>query len=358
LSTALHAEDFLLEGDTLNIKSQPGGILPVEVQHNVATLINNPSLSVVPNPVVYVIVSAVLCELGVADPEGRLAQEWGKDAAYISELEMLFRNLYYDPIVHIYHVDDIERVLSTLSPQNDLVFNACLGGDGYEVAQLLDKHKFEKTVGLNSKFFESSRSRHLMRTRLAANRLNTTTGITVPTTMDKKDILNEMEKNEISFPVYIKPEKALRQMDGVHTGSHCEDKNALEAYLKLAQSDSLVIESFYPGTAYRVLVAGDARDPFADAIVFPPIEDYTQKFASKPLLLRKESMQTISKEKMYDSRISLASSYNPMKDKDKMLEMDLCDLARRAYVAVHGSCYGIVTIINGVDGLRVVGSNG
>ena len=61
---------------------EAGTILPAEAECRIAEMIKNPSLAILPTPVIHVIVAGVLIdtESGIADPEGKLAYAWGKDA--------------------------------------------------------------------------------------------------------------------------------------------------------------------------------------------------------------------------------------------------------------------------------------
>ncbi|KND03270.1 uncharacterized protein SPPG_02320 [Spizellomyces punctatus DAOM BR117] len=347
-------------------------VLPLEVEQKVAKLIRNPSLALVPNPIVHVIVSAVLVdpESCIPDPEGKLAVSYGKDVEYVSELESIFRTLNYDPIVHLYHVDDVEGTLRTLSKDEDLLFNACLGDDGLEVARIIEEIGFAHTVGLNARFFVESRDRQAMRQGLLKNRLSVSSAVVARRGQDVGEIMQAMSADGIRFPVYIKPSmrKHIRQNSGQKVKDEVELKDLLA---ELPEGEDWLVEDFVEGTEYMVLVAGDARDPFADVIVFPPVKlDLGTKDAKENAngilgVVRKLSIISIGKAKGQQVTGSITANaddrYKPMKHPDDLiLQMDLQDLARRAFVAVHGSCYGLVTIVDREDGagLTVIGVSG
>ncbi|KAI8810440.1 hypothetical protein BJ742DRAFT_177102 [Cladochytrium replicatum] len=426
-------------------------VIPQAIEVKLAKLLRNPSLGITPTPVIHVIVSAVLVDAdsGIPDPEGKLAQAWGKDAEYVSELEGIFRSIGYDPIVHLYHVDDIESVLGSLDKDEDLVFNACLGQNGLEVAGMLESRGFTRTVGLNAAFFEESRDRSKMKTLLRNNRLRVPKSVVL--TRDKivewlasHDNADESILNGVRFPVYIKPTLAHRQPPGFHSGRKIPTVAALRESLSAdAGNGDILVEEYIRGREYRVLVAGDARDPMADVIVFPPIEylppptprrapvsssQHTNPAAVKDMVsvlfkrlslttLRPPAAQTTNttttavvvaaaqdepvaaaavvvtpqqgtnpaatEEKNTTAAVSApapplpappagqnASSsafgqwirsttagvtksasairkrYRPMKPEDLIVQMDVQDLSRRAFVAVHGSCYGLVKVID------------
>ncbi|KAJ3214385.1 Mitochondrial intermediate peptidase [Dinochytrium kinnereticum] len=247
-------------------------VIPLEIEEEVTELLRNPTLAVLPTPVVHVIVAAVIIdeEAGTVDPSGKLAHNFGKDVAYQSELECIFRAIGYDPIIHIFNYDDVEFALSGVSIDDGIVFNACLGSEGAEVANLLC--------------------------------------CTCDPTMN---LPAEMEKAGIMFPVYVKPVLSDR---------------------------------------YRILVAGDARDPNADVIVFPPAlfspgmagpTNHSLGHIRRPIL----PTVHVSENPLYPAmRI-----FRPLRPDEVFLDMDLRDLARRAFTAVHGSCYGLCTIIDRND---------
>ncbi|KAJ3189813.1 hypothetical protein HDU85_000097 [Gaertneriomyces sp. JEL0708] len=346
-------------------------VLPAKVEEKVAQLIRNPSLAVAPSPVVHVIVSAALIdrEAGVPDPEEKLSLSYGKDAEYVSELEALFRNLYFDPIVHLFNVDDVEDVLSKLSKDDDLIFNTCLGPDGLEVAQLIEKHGFRHTIGLNAKFFEASRDRQSMREGLRNSRLRVPKGLTVRRGQAMEEIQSRMTDEGITFPVYLKP--STRQHVKEDSGQKVENEADLTTVTDaLPEGQDWIIEEFINGSEYHVLIAGDGRDPFADLIVFPPLQFNAEKTTTNEPqgimgLVRKISSMSLKPRSSIIGSIGqaqpAAERYSVMKQPDDlMLQMDLQDLARRAFVAVHGSCYGLVTIVDREDGtgLTVIGVSG
>jgi hypothetical protein len=111
-----------------------------------------------------------------------------------------------------------------------------------------------------------------------------------------------------------------------------------------------------------VLVAGDARDPNADVIVFPPAlfvaaNDFIPQAPNKHNLFQRGkstllSLSTAAHQEESKRPINpFLRSYRPLRSDEVFLDMDLRDLARRAYTAVHGSCYGLVTIIDRFDGV-------
>jgi hypothetical protein len=320
-------------------------------------------------------------ESGIPDPEGKLANAWGKDAEYVSELETVFRNIGLDPIVHLYHVDDLDAVMDSLSVQEDLIFNACLGSDGLEVAWMLEKRGFCKTVGLNAQFFQASRSHPTVRALLNGNRLPTPSGITAHAGQDAESVLALLKESRVYFPVYVKPVQARRHLEGESSGVCIQDVNELQTFLQNNGDGDWVIENYYTGRSFRVLVAGDARDPNADVIVFPPVIQAPpashhgvlrataaatgpQFFAKNlmRLLGHRQSLRAMSIEKAKTAAASNQMDgpmFSAMSARELMLQMDIQDLARRAFVAVHGSCYGLVHIIETENaGLMVVNVSG
>ena len=318
-------------------------VLPTSVEEKVAKMIKNPSLAIIPTPVIHVVVSGVLqdAESGIPDPEGKLAQAWGKDAEYVSELEGIFRGIGYDPIVHLYHVDPIEEILAGLSTREDVVVNACLGTDGLEVAKMVENFSFNQTVGLNARFFNESRERDLMRRLLLDNRLRVPKGFEISKN-DSSKLDSLLIVHGVEFPVYVKPSVARTQPHGKHSGKKVSSLAELkESLTTLGSGEKAIVEEFIVGNEYRILVAGDARDPFSDVLVFPPvhkISDSTKEYKSSENIFEKEVGST--------KALSGADRHRPMVPDELMLQMDLQDFARRAYVAVHGSCYGIVTVID------------
>ncbi|TPX58080.1 D-alanine---D-alanine ligase [Powellomyces hirtus] len=356
--------------DTVSPLQQP--VLPAEVEQKIAKLIRNPSLAVVPNPVVHVVCAAVLTdpEAYIPDPEGKLAVSYGKDVEYVSELESIFRSLYYDPIVHVYNVDDVQETLKTLSKEEDLIFNACLGNDGLQVAKWIEEIGFQHTIGLNARFFTESHDRQLMREGLSKSRLSVAAAVVTRQGQDLEELATALTQKNISVPVYLKP--SIRKPALHDSGQKISTEEELKSTIaSLPAGEDWLIEQFVEGSQYMVLVAGDARDPCADLIVFPPVRvqhggTSREKDSPNGILgvVRKLSMISIGKNaKSPNSAERLVShdSYIAMKHPDDlMLQMDLQDLARRAFVAVHGSCYGLVSIIDREDGggLTVVGVSG
>ncbi|KAI8908900.1 hypothetical protein EDD86DRAFT_206360 [Gorgonomyces haynaldii] len=323
----------------------------VQAKEQIDKLITNPSLLVVPNPVVHVITAAILEDNGETDQEGKLKFMWGKDAAYVSELETIFRNIGYDPIVHVLHVDDIELVVESLDTETDLVFNACLGSDGLFVAKMLEGRQFQRIVGLNAQFFESASQRQTMRAQLMASKVPTPRGILFSTRTKITRIQHDMKIAKIHFPVYVKPAIVSRQLDGVHSGAKLESEDDLAEYL-IGEYQEWILEPFVAGTSYRLLVAGNARDPSSDIIVFPPVmEQPRTDFKPKQAPKRQYSFQIFDKQAIQGSNMSL----NVMQTvDDTMLIMQLQDIARRAYVAVHGSCYALVNLLATDDDITCV----
>lgn len=372
-----------------SVNGTPPELIPDSVKEKVSKLIHHPSLATVPTPVVHVIVSAVLVDTEssvVPDPEGKLSNTYGKDAEYVSELETIFRHIGLDPIVHLFHVDPLKKVLQTLDKTTDLVFNACLGSDGYAVASLLQEMGLEKTVGLNAQFFKQSASRPTTRDLLSSAKIRMPRGILLPFKYDqtkimeerlkgtKAHILNHMKTAEIHFPIYLKPGQAFRHQEGQHSGRAIASEAQLSNFLfELFSSETKgdevwILEELALGSEFRVLVAGDGRDPNRDVIVLPPVKynpsaGSVASVASDPvfgstrsLLLRKESTHKIDK----DCASEVSRRYSRMRDSELMLQMDIQDLARRSYCAVHGSCYGLVHVVNLADGsgLVVLGVHG
>ncbi|KAI8820760.1 uncharacterized protein EV422DRAFT_530069 [Fimicolochytrium jonesii] len=390
------AEPVGADGEGEDTVSPLHSVLPAEVEQKLAQLIRNPSLAVVPNPVVHVICAAVLQdpEAYIPDPEGKLKVGYGKDVEYVSELESIFRNLNFDPIVHVYNVDDVKDSLSGLSKEEDLIFNACLGTDGLEVARLLEDIGFIHTIGLNARFFVESHDRQLMREGLSKNRLRVPKAVVVKHGTPIDEVLSAMSDNQVYLPVYVKP--AVRKQVIENSGSKVTTELELrDAIAAIPADQTWVIEEYVQGTQYMVLIAGDARDPFADLICFPPVKliptaGSAEHHHSQSGILgvvrklsilglgNKQHQKRASSETLNSTSASnlggvgtlptasKAGSTDPftyvaMKHPDDlMLQMDLQDLARRAFVAVHGSCYGLVTIIDREDGtgLTVVGVSG
>ncbi|KAJ3085195.1 hypothetical protein HK102_000223 [Quaeritorhiza haematococci] len=390
--------DKVTELPTSPLIASAVSIIPPEVEKKVNRLMKHPSLAICATPIIHVVVSAVLedAENCIPDPEGKLAHTWGKDAEYVSELENIFRSIGFDPIVHLYHVDFVDEILGTLSKEHDLIFNACLGEDGREVATMVERHGFKHTLGLNARFFEQSRARLKMRELLAAHRLKIPKGLVVSKTEPPLDELESaLQAKGIYFPVNVKPVIARGQEDGDHSGIKIGDIEMLRAFLTKLWSSSLpsaspeaaggdqppqphhyhqqaIVEEFIMGHEYRVLVAGDARDPTADLIVFPPVQNMSATTnASAAVTTGGSGMAADKVQNRLSAYFSLwlggangattmagaANSkangnkqkpdvFRPMKlSNELMLQMDLQDLARRAYVAVHGSCYGLVNIV-------------
>ncbi|KAJ3154532.1 hypothetical protein HDU86_004661 [Geranomyces michiganensis] len=364
-------------------------VLPAEVEQKIAKLIRNPSLALVPNPVVHVICAAVLTdpEACIPDPEGKLALSYGKDVEYVSELESIFRALSFDPIVHVYNVDNVQETLTKLSKEEDLIFNACLGDDGLQVAKLIEEIGFHHTVGLNARFFTESHDRQLMREGLVKSRLSVATAVRTQRGQDLQALHSELVKEGISVPVYVKPR--IRKQQTAHSSGHkvTTDEELKSVIATIPENEDWLIEDFVEGTQYMVLIAGDARDPCADLIVFPPVrvERSALNDAKNPNgilgVVRKLSILSLGKNAKQasnnhagggggaagglpsgsSSTTALSDTFSSMKQPDDLiLQMDLQDLARRAFVAVHGSCYGLVTIVDREDGagLTVIGVEG
>jgi hypothetical protein len=338
-------------------------------------------------------VSAVLIdpESLLPDPEGKLSEDYGKDAEYISELEAIFRKIGHDPIVHLYPIDPLEDILLSLDRTNDIIFNACLGSAGVSVATLLGDLSLNRTVGLNAQFFTQSASRPLTRQLLKAAGIETPGAITLNLKYDGKKSLDDlitstavivtdlMSYENICFPVYIKPAKVVRHRDGQHSGRAVKNEEQLKQFLHdlfkgestqnpPSKNELWIVEEFIAGSEFRVLVAGDGRDPNRDVIVLPPTKYSPQKLglsqnlkgslasSTNSLLKRKESMQKLD-NKLLNQENEL---YSRMEECELMLQMNIQDLARRAYCAVHGSCYGLVHVIrkNDEDKLIVLGVHG
>jgi hypothetical protein len=102
------------------------------------------------------------------------------------------------------------------------------------------------------------------------------------TNITKKEIDNLEDllgKAGISLPVYVKPSSARTQPEGMHSGKKINSWNELVDSLKTLENDvCAIVEEFIPGNEYRVLVAGDARDPNAEVVVFPPVQDLQHGF--------------------------------------------------------------------------------
>ncbi|KAJ3056473.1 hypothetical protein HK097_006792 [Rhizophlyctis rosea] len=392
----------LAEADDVVATSLP--LIPPVIEEKVNKLIHHPSLATVPSPVMHVIVSAVLvdAESGIPDPEGKLALSYGKDVEYVSELEGIIRLIGFDPIVHLYHVDEVEKILSELNKESDLVFNACLGKDGLEVAEVMRKEGFKLTVGLNAQFFEESRNRRIVRDNLSKSRLPIPKGLVVKIEAGKVEanianVEKAMVEQEFSFPVYAKPAIAQRQQEGIHSGRKIDSAEELRALFEgvvvdLPDELEWVVEEFVGGREFRVLVAGDARDPNADVIVFPPgafdpkvvkskssgdlraavtasregldtgsatnepvpttgtETTNTNQTTSSFLQSLRRLSQNVLPKRSAATAANQQLSYSAMKvPQDLMLQMDIQDLARRAFVAVHGSCYGLVDVIKRDD---------
>ncbi|KAJ3098643.1 hypothetical protein HDU96_010992 [Phlyctochytrium bullatum] len=355
----------LLEGES-RMSMEPAveeglAVIPPSVEEEVTELLKNPNLAVLPTPVVHVIVAAVMldAEAGTVDPSGKLVHTFGKDVAYQSELETIFRTIGYDPIVHIHNYDDVNEALSSLTPESDLIFNCCLGQDGAEVAQMVAKLGFRNVVGLNARFFEESRDRERMHNMLVANSLPVPAGVTLGKGGDWE---SELGKAGIGFPVYVKPVCGDTVDEGLNAGGRVESVEALRELLAgVAEGERIRVEEFIEGTEYRVLVAGDARDPTSDVIVFPPAlfaPTHHVGFSGALLaplrgtLFRRPTLPTLAPSAP-DATVGplypATRTFRPLRPDEVFLDMDLRDLARRAFTAVHGSCYGLCTIIDRND---------
>jgi hypothetical protein len=325
-----------------------------------------------------------------------LSNNYGKDAEYVSELENIFRNIGLDPIVHLFHVEDLQEILSGLDKEEDVVFNACLGSDGFIVAEICDNLQLKRTVGLNAQFFKQSTSRPVTKQLLSTNHISIPRGVTLAFPYNQalsieknvstviKGIAEKLKTESISFPVYVKPGKAVRHQDGQNSGRSISTLKQLEQFVRevfsshkthetLTEEEFWILEELLVGDEFRVLVAGDGRDPNRDVIVFPPIKytpdvidvgytstqlekESTLGSSSRSLLMRKESINKI--DKTVANQIS--KQYHRMSEHELILQMDIQDLARRAYCAVHGSCYGLVHVVNRADGngLTIIGVHG
>ena len=369
--------------------SETQSLVPSEVKETVSKLITNPTLATVPTPVVHVIVSAVLVDAKsslVPDPEGKLSEDYGKDAEYISELEAIFRKIGLDPIVHLYPVDPLQDILLSLNRSTDIIFNACLGSSGFAVATMLGELGYDRTVGLNAQFFTQSASRPITRQLLKAANIETPSAITLNLKYDGKKTIKElissssglissqMSAEDISFPIYIKPAKVVRHREGQHSGRAIKNEAQLDQFLSdlfigeanqnsPSKNELWILEEFILGSEFRVLVAGDGRDSNREVIVLTPTKysPLKQRMYSKnskasinsstqSLLKRRESMQKVDNVLLNEEN----ELYTRMDDSELILQMDIQDLARRAYCAVHGSCYGLVHVINKNDEGRLV----
>lgn len=344
-------------------KSSPSTpvLFSASYQAQIKRLITHPSLSCVPSPVIHVIVGALLMESKIPDPEGKLSHTWGKDAEYVSEIENILRTFGYDPIVHLHPVDWINEPLANLSLEDDLILNACFGQDGLDVALMIGQQGFKKTVGLNAQFFKESQSRMWMRTLLKDKLIPVPNAIEISHSdlksldMTFKLIMSRLHDASIMFPVYMKPSIAMRQHEGEHKGCKLTDADEFKLFLEsidLETQSSWMVEEFLEGIEYRVLVAGNARDQNADLIVLPPVvlqnEFESHHYGKYPRVRgEKESDKVVTQ------------FYRAMTSNELMLKMDIQDLARRSFVAVHGSCYGFVSLLLRTHGyLTVLGVSG
>ncbi|KAJ3128394.1 hypothetical protein HK101_005407, partial [Irineochytrium annulatum] len=224
-------------------------VLPPHVESEVTALLKNPQLAVLPTPVVHVVVAAVIidAEAGTVDPNGKLAHTFGKDVAYQSELETIFRAIGYDPILHIFRYEEVEEALSSLSREDDVVFNAALGQDGVEIAGLINKLGFTRTVGMNAKFFEVSQDRAKMQELLLKSNLSVPTCVTCTAS---SDVITAIEDAGISFPVYIKPTMISDGLEeGLNTGQMVHDPETLKNIMSSLPPESKVrVEEYIVGT--------------------------------------------------------------------------------------------------------------
>jgi carbamoylphosphate synthase large subunit len=187
-------------------------------------------------------------EAGTVDPEGKLVHNFGKDIGYQSELESIFRAIGYDPILHIFNYDDVEGALSTLSKADDLIFNACLGEVGNEVANLLNKLQFQRIVGLNGAFYEESRNRETMSALMTKSRLSLPDQVICDC---HSDIAMAMTKSNIRFPVYVKPTMAMSYSVGFNTGRRVDNFESLaELVTELPDDTKFLIQEFLEGSEY------------------------------------------------------------------------------------------------------------
>ncbi|KAI8851158.1 hypothetical protein BC829DRAFT_127575 [Chytridium lagenaria] len=264
------------------------------------------------------------------DPSGKLAHAFGKDVAYQSELETIFRAIGYDPIIHIFNYEDVEEALSSLSLSEDVIFNACLGREGAEVAELIAKLGFQNMIGLNARFFEECQNRDTMHALLSKNNLP----VPLSCTCDiSKNLEEEMAKIGIGFPVYVKHAMNDHLDEGFYTGQKIENLEALKEMVgALPATARFRIEEFIVGTEYRVLVAGDARDPNADVIVFPPAlfsPGIRGPPASKFGLFRRPTMPIIDFTDQSHPLHPAKRTFRPLRPDEVFLDMDLRDIARR-----------------------------
>lgn len=353
--------------------------LPKSISNKVIKLLSSPQLSMVPTPEVHIIVSPAMVDVdaGLLSPQGELKDSFGPDTRLISQLEGLARGLDYDPIVHVCNSmtansDSVEiEGIEAIDVTSALVFNACLGTRGYHVSLELEKRGCKNLVGLSSAFQATLQSRTNLRKVFLENHVPSIAAITLDTTNGTASILAEMVKSKITLPVYVKPDGVKRQQEGAHSGVKLETSEALTIFLSKIEKmssdvEKWVLEEFYSGTTYRVLVAGYGVGNAGQILVFPAIEDKSQKYLAtadslKPQGRRDSFMaipgmhsRTISKPHLV---VHHDDMYAAMETDTLMLQMEISDLARRAYTALGGSFYALVTLINGKDGLRVVGKH-
>ncbi|KAJ1565409.1 hypothetical protein HK096_002948, partial [Nowakowskiella sp. JEL0078] len=329
----------------------PEPIEPLDLQAQ--TLLHNPSLSILPSPVIQVILSATVIDVAnsIPSPEIKLSSSslFATNLEYVSEFELLLRNLGYDPIVHLFKVDYVREAMTALD-RDGVVVNGCLGRDGVEVACMLSELGFTKVVGLNPAFLDSVGKGFAGKIKVRQNL--EMKKVAVPKKVELEDLQELFDESMVSDATH-----ALKFPLNVTTKSGSQIATTYEEISELKQkkedvldsqvvkttniNPEILIETYIPGPSNYILIAGSSKTPFSPLLVFPVLQVPSTTTTASNAPTNTNLFQNIQSLFLKSQSPKILGTTTASEIK-KQLKMQ--DLARRAYVACGGEFLGLVEI--------------
>ncbi|KAJ3123330.1 hypothetical protein HK098_002021 [Nowakowskiella sp. JEL0407] len=325
-------------------------------------LLHNPSLSLLPSPIVHVVLSPSIMDEAnsIPTPEIRLSEFslFAKQLEYVSEFENMFRNLGYDPIVHLYNVDDIQDKLEIL-PKDAVFFNGCIGDVGAEISQILKQFGFKNLIGLDLEFYKlagafmkGNSKNSVIQSARERRQILEKSKISIPREIFLYQAQNSLSQLNFPLLVYLATEKPQLAFSAEEFSAMTNSKlvvdlddEAVEKSTNMANDDldssKILIEEYSGGQSYAVLVVGSSGTPNSSVLVFPPV--YIPKVMPQSTSLTNGTTPANILQNIQSIFNHHLIGYKAMTNEIPK-QVQIQDTARRAYFALKGSFMGIVVV--------------
>jgi len=236
---------------------------------------------------------------------------------------ILCKELKYEIKFCYLSLNNYKTILQQVT-SNDVIFNLCDGTEDDGVIGITLVKEMERLnlrfTGAKEKFYYTSTFKSLMKECFIKNNVRTAKYWMITTNKN----LTEQTKNINLFPLFVKPNNFY---NGLGLDEHSIVHNKIQLFTQLVQLRNtgfteIIVEEYLDGDEYTVLVT--------DKKVYPPCHRIFGK------------VNYVMNDYLYDER---CIHYNTeLIDENTELSKQICEIAKKAYNAVHGNSYGRVDI--------------